>query len=66
MDEIYEGNETRYICGKYLIKSLRLYLNRIANKKFSYDSLKASLISSFNIEALYYLKKQFIDYIMSC
>lgn len=66
MDEIYEGDETRYICGKYLIKSLRLYLNRIANKKFSYDSLKASLISSFNIEALYYLKKQFIDYIMSC
>lgn len=75
-DELYEeyssrivsmlhNDETRIVCGKYVLACLIQYLRKKTHKKFKEEELHRYLISEFDIKKLGFLKER-INAIMEC
>ena len=68
LETIYGSEPCSFVCGKYYIESLSRYLNNLSvkpNKLIGCDEVKAELIRGFDIESLFYLKKEICNYIDS-
>ena len=58
-----QGDELRFICGKYLLASLCLYLNTKTKNKQNRDKLKAELISRIDASIFEFLKGRIMLYL---
>ncbi len=61
--QVYGCNQVNGICGKYLLESLKSYLNNKIRKKINVDELKAGLIKDFDITKLDYVKTKLYTYL---
>lgn len=63
LENTYGSDPSNYICGKSFISSLKSMLNTKLNKGISYDELKSSLISGFEISSLFYVRDKLLNYL---
>lgn len=63
MEQSSSDDPLKFICGKYLLTSLCLYLNDKSQNKYKYDKLKADLISRIDPECFIYIKNRVTSYL---
>jgi hypothetical protein len=63
MEQSSSDDPLKFICGKYLLTSLCLYLNDKSQYKYKYDKLKADLISRIDPECSIYIKNRVTSYL---
>lgn len=63
MEQSSSDDPLKFICGKYLLTSLCLYLNDKSQYKYKYDKLKADLISRIDPECFIYIKNRVTSYL---
>lgn len=63
LKETYGTDIGAFVCGKYYICSLKLFLNTKLHKKINEDEVKAFLIAGLNIHAISYIKEKLFIYI---
>ena len=63
MELAAQGDDLKFICGKYLLASLCLYLNKLTKKKIDSNKLKAELLSRIDANKFTYLKEKIITYL---
>lgn len=60
---IYGTDTSSFVCGKYYMCAIKLYLNTMLKKKINEDEVKAFSISWLNISNLQYIKEQLLYYL---
>lgn len=65
LEKTYGSEIGCFICGKYYIGALRLFLNTKLNKGISDDELKSMFISTFDISQLEFVKTKLFNYLLS-
>lgn len=60
---IYGADTGSFVCGKYYICAIKLYLNTMLKKKINEDEVKAFSISWLNANNLQYIKEQLLCYL---
>ena len=65
LETIYGNDGVNFVCGKYFIGSLKLYLNQFVKKGVSDDDIKAALISGFDISCIEYIKNNLFEYLLA-
>jgi len=63
MEEKECGDDLKFICGKYLLASLSLYLNEKTKVKQKVEKLKVDLISRISAEKFCYVKDKIVAYL---
>ena len=53
-----------FVCGKYYIGSLKLYLNTFLRKKLSDDDIRSALLSGFDLSVLSKLRQKIFSYLV--
>ena len=63
LNTVYGTEISSFVCGKYYINALKLFLNTKIKKGLNEDEIKAFLISGLDISNLSYVKTKLIAYI---
>lgn len=65
MREKEQGDDLKFICGKYLLESLSLYLNKITKNKQKVEKLKSDLIARIDANRFNYLRDRIVSYLIT-